>query len=302
MADWGLVAIRFALYADLMLLVGLAAFPLYSFTRAEREQSTVLPLTAILTGLALAGLIFSAFGFALSSAAMMGIPLAAIDVPMLLSMAIETEQGAAWLARTASLAAACAFLIMLRRQPSLQCVLALACGVVALATLLWSGHAAATEGALGTAHRISDIAHMIAAAIWIGGIAAFGLLLSQPSQSDGYARIIVRSLRDFSRVGTVAVAIIGVTGLLNGYAILGANVTRLAQSPYGVILTAKLVLFAAMLTLAANNRWKLTSALAHAGDNTNTAWNRLRISITLEATAGTGILALVAWLGMVSPV
>ena len=37
MADWGLIAIRFALYADLMLLVGLAAFPLYSLTLEERE-------------------------------------------------------------------------------------------------------------------------------------------------------------------------------------------------------------------------------------------------------------------------
>ena len=284
-----------------MLLVGLAAFPLYSFTRGEREQGTFLPLAAKLIWLALGGLMLSAFGFALSSAAMMGVPLTAIDVPMLLLMANETEQGAAWLARTESLAAAIVLLIVLRRQPPFQYVVALAFGAVALATLAWAGHAAATEGALGTAHRISDIAHMIAAAIWIGGIAAFAFLLSQSGPSDAYLRIVARSLAGFSRVGTVAVAVIGVTGLLNGYAILGADVMRLAQSRYGILLAAKLTLFLAMLVLAANNRWKLTPALANTGDETKIALRRLRISIALEAAAGAGILALVAWLGTLAP-
>lgn len=302
MTDWGLVVIRFALYADLILFVGLAAFPLYSFTQAERDRQAVLPLAAVLTWLALAGLFLSAFGFALSSAAMMGIPLAAIDVPMLLSMASETQQGAAWLARAAALAAAFAFLITLRRQPSFQYGLALSCGAVALATLLWSGHAAATEGPLGTAHRISDSAHMLAAAIWIGGIAAFGLLLSQSTPSVAHVRIVTRSLASFSRVGTLAVAIVGVTGLVNGYAILGTDVTRLVQSPYGFLLMAKLLLFAAMLVIAANNRWNLTPALSQAGDSTKAAWNRLRISMVLEAAAGAAILALVAWLGTLSPI
>ena len=302
MTDWGLVVVRFALYADLMLLVGLSAFPLYSFTRGERERGTLLPLAAKLTWLSLGGLILSAFGFAVSSAAMMGVPLTAIDVPMLLLMANETEQGAAWLARTASLAAAFVFLIVLRRQPPFQYVVALAFGAVALATLVWAGHAAATEGALGTAHRISDIAHMIAAALWIGGIAAFGLLLSRSDASDAHVRIVTRSLSSFSRVGTVAVAIIGITGLFNAYAILGTDVMRLVQSLYGILLSAKLILFAAMLGLAANNRWTLTPAVARAGDGNSAAWNRLRFSIALEFAAGAVILALVAWLGTLAPI
>jgi putative copper resistance protein D len=284
-----------------MLLVGLSAFPLYSLTRAERDQETVLPLLAILIWLALAGLIVSAFGFALSSAAMMGMPLAALDMPMLLSMAGETEQGTAWLVRTASLATASIALTMLGRQRSFQYASAVACSAVALATLLWSGHAAATEGALGIAHRISDIAHMIAAAIWIGGIAAFGFLLSQFAPSDAHARLVTRSLVGFSRVGTIAVAIIGVTGLVNGYAIVGTDVTKLVQSPYGILLTAKLVFFGAMLVLAANNRWKLTPALSHAGDGAQVAWRRMRISIALEAAVGIAILGIVALLGTSAP-
>ena len=303
MTDWGLIAIRFALYADLMLLVGLAAFPLYSFKRAEREDGAFRPLAIMLTWLAAAGLIISAFGFALSSAAMMGISLAEIGIPMLLSMASETEQGAALLVRTASLAAAFVFLIALRRHPSLQYALALASGAVALATLLWSGHAAATEGALGTVHRISDIAHMIAGAVWIGGIAAFCLLLARPEQGYVYVTLVTRSLTVFSRVGTVAVALIALTGLFNGYAILGADIATLFQSTYGLLLAAKFMLFAAMLSLAANNRWRLTPALERvaASGDCEVAWTRLRISVALEAAAGVAVLALVAFLGTLAP-
>ena len=305
MADWGLVTIRFALYADLMLLVGLAAFPLYSFTRAEREEGAVMQFAVMLTWLAFAGLIISAVGFALSSAAMMGISLTEIDVPMFVTMASETRQGTAWLVRTASLAAGLVFLIVLGQRPTLQYVLAMAFGTVALATLLWSGHAAAIEGALGTVHRISDFAHMVAGAVWIGGIAAFALLLRPPTQAQGAVQFAVvrRALADFARVGTAAVTVIVVTGMVNGYAIFGADVAAMFTSTYGILLTLKIALVGAMLIIAANNRWRLTPALEQAADDANeqAAWKRLRLSVALEATAVTAVLALVAWLGTLAP-
>lgn len=303
MADWGLVAIRFALYADLMLLVGLAAFPLCSFTRSEREDRAILPLGGKLVWLALSALPLSGAGFGISSAAMMGLPVNALDFAMLASMASDTEQGAAFLVRMASLLATLAALVLLRQSQTPRYVVAVVGGSIALATLLWSGHAAATEGALGIIHRVSDIAHMIAAAIWIGGIAAFGLVLARPAQGEVYVTLANRLLADFARVGTAAVAIILLTGLFNGYAILGAEITKLFQSTYGLLLAAKLVLFAAMLSLAANNRWRLTPALerAAASDHSEATWTRLRISVALETAAGATILALVAWLGTLAP-
>lgn len=305
MTDWGLIAIRFALYADLMLLVGLAAFPLYSLQRAEREDGAVLPLTATLMWLALAGLVFSAFGFAISSAAMMGMSLAEIDVPMLLSMAIETEQGSAWLVRTASLTTAVAFLIARRLRPTLQYALALASSAVALATLLWSGHAAATEGALGIIHRISNTTHMIAGAVWIGAIAAFAFLLCPRAEEQGAVQLSIarRALADFAPVGTAAVAIIVLTGAINGYAIFGADIAAMLASTYGRLLSLKVALVGAMLLIAANNRWRLTPALEQAADDATeqAAWKRLRLSVALEATAAAAVLALVAWLGTLMP-
>lgn len=305
MADWGLIAIRFALYADLMLLVGLSAFPIYTFTRAQQEEDAVLPLTVMLTWLAFAGLMISASGFAVSSAAMMGVPLAEIDVPMLFSMASEADQGTAWLVRTVALFAAIACLIALRRHHSLQYALALASGTVALATLLWSGHAAATEGGLGTVHRISDIAHMIAGAVWTGGIAAFALLLRPRAQALDADRIAIasRALTDFARVGTTAVVIIVVTGTINGYAIFGVEVATIFTSTYGLLLALKVALVGAMLLIAANNRWRLTRALVQATDDfsEDVTLKDLRRSVLLEVTSAMAVLALVAWLGTLMP-
>lgn len=305
MTDWGLIAIRFALYADLMLLVGLAAFPLYSLTRAEREDGAILPPCGKLLWLALAALPLSVAGFAISSAAMMGVAVSALDFPILGSMAGDTEQGAAFLVRVVTLVATLAALVLLRLSQTLRYALAMVGGSIALATLLWSGHAAATEGALGVAHRIGDIVHMIAAALWIGGISAFGFLLIPREQTrDGaYIAAVARALANFSRIGTAAVAIIIFTGLLNGFAIFGNGVWTALQSTYGLLMAAKIILFGAMLVLAANNRWKLTPLLEQSliSDVWPVAWSRLRISIVLEIAIGATLLALVAWLGTLAP-
>jgi copper resistance protein D len=305
-ADWGLIAIRFALYADLMLLVGLAAFPLYSFTRAEREAHVVLTVDALLLCLGVAGLLLSVLGFAIVSAAMMGVPVTALDAPTLVSMASDTDMGNAFWVRLVALAATVIGLLSVRRNQRLRLAWVLAGGTVALATLLWSGHAASTEGGIGAAHRISDIAHMIAASIWVGGIAAFGLMLCphREARNDSDVEILTRAMASFSRVGATAVSVIIITGLFNGFAILGGDISALIKSTYGWLLIAKIILVGAMLMLAANNRWRLTPALERLGESVDTesVLARLRASVMLEAAAGAAVLALVAWLGTLAPI
>ncbi len=59
-------------------------------------------------------------------------------------------------------------------------------------------------------------------------------------------------------VGTLVVVVIIVSGLTNAWLLVGpANVQRLPATLYGRLLIAKLVLFAAMLALAALNRFRL---------------------------------------------
>lgn len=93
-------------------------------------------------------------------------------------------------------------------------------------------------------------------------------------------------------VGTVSVAIIVLTGVVNGYAILGPNLATLLGLTYGMLLVFKSGLVGVMLVLAANNRWRLTPALERASDDDGIAdvFTGLGRSVALEAAAGVGIL------------
>lgn len=302
--DWGLIAIRFSLYANLMLLVGMSSFALYALMRTERETTDLLHRFARwLRWLAVVGLAVSTVGFAALAANMFGIGLFALDGEMLATMVTDTPVGMAWQWRSAALLMAVLAALRATRNPT-PCFLVVAVtGSVALATLAWSGHAGATEGMVGSFHRLSDIVHLLAAAVWLGAIVAFHLLLT-PSQGVPPAdklRLAHRALDQFAKVGTICVLLIVATGLFNSQMIVGiANLTRAMSAPYGQMLLLKLVLFAAMLILAAFNRWRLTPALAKSGGG-GLAVAAIKRSLWLETLAGGGVLALVAGLGMLQP-
>lgn len=316
MNDSLLIGIRFALYADLMLIAGLAAFPLYAL--AQDERAAAQPMTAILRTvrwLCIAGLLLSFAGMGVIAASMQGVGLLALDPQAFWSLVRETEVGTAWIIRSAILLLAAATAFWARRQPTIAAAVNAAAGSVAVATLAWSGHAGATEGTAGVVHRISDIVHMIAAAIWVGAIGAF-LILTMPGgirTTAGGLRLAARCLDQFSRVGTICVLAIAATGLLNAQMIIGAeNILLSIRSPYGQLLLAKLVLFALMLALAAANRWRLVPVLtsvaqsagpdaADAEGNAQDAVGAMRKSLIIEAAAALAILALVAWFGTLEP-
>ena len=314
MGDPVLIGIRFALYADLMLIAGLAAFPLYALTRSERLERQ--PLAAIWRAerwLCAAGLLLSALGMGVLAASMQGVGLFSLEFQPFWDLVRETDVGWGWIYRSAALLLALAVAICMTRRPTTAAAMLAAAGSVAVATLVWSGHAGATEGAMGTVHRISDILHMIAAAVWIGAIGAFLLLISPQHirETPEGLRIAARSLDQFSLVGTICVLIIAATGLINSQLIVGVdNLGRSLGSPYGQLLLAKLALFALMLALAAAHRWRLTPALAAAVAGADTesvdadpdpAIAAMRKSLIIEAAAALAILALVAWFGTLEP-
>lgn len=307
MADLLLMSIRFALFAVLMLIAGLAAFPLHALELGERQDPELGSIISRpLPWLCAAALFLSLMGMAVLTASMQGVGIFAIDPAMVITLVSETDVGVAWLVRMAALLVAAVVAFRIARNPVAPTMIA-AAGAVALATLVWSGHAGASEGTAGRIHRASDALHLIAAAIWLGAIAGF-LLMLRPGEPVAKARLAMtaRSLDRFAPVGTLCVLLIATTGLVNGQMIVGAaNIGRSIASPYGQLLAIKLVLFAAMLALAAANRWRLTPALRRAFDEPDTdparAARAMRRSLVLEALAGLAILALVAWFGMLEP-
>ena len=299
------IAIRFALYADLMVLTGVTAFSHYALTREERASGT-LAVTKPAVALSLIGFLLSGLGMLALVASMTGSGLWAVDGGVLREIIGESAIGTAWIVRMAAMAAAVFSAFSLSRNPTAARLGLLGSTALAIATLVWTGHAGATEGWIGSAHKLSDIVHMLAASAWIGGIAAFAWMLFRPieRQSAAHLKIAHRSLEQFSRVGTVAVGLIIATGIINSLILIGLpSPSRLITSLYGKLLLAKLGLFGAMLLLAAANRWRLTPALDAAirTDDPAFAVRDLRRSLIFEGTAALVILALVAWLGTLEP-
>ena len=299
------IVIRFALYAVLMVLAGLTAFPLYALNRKERTLG-LLPLARPALALTLAGLVLTGLGMLALVASMTGSSLLSVDSETMREIVSGTAIGTAWIVRITAMMAAIASTIALRRWPSAAHLALLATTAVAVATLVWTGHAGATEGWAGTVHRLSDIVHILAASAWIGGIAAFAWMLYRPETagSNVHLTAVHRALDRFSRVGSLVVGLILATGIINCLAVVGfPHVTGLPLTPYGRLLIIKLLLFTAMLALAALNRWRLTPALDATIGNGNPAptLSGLKRSLLAEGTAVLTILALVAWLGTLDP-
>ena len=303
MAETLLIPARFALYADLMALFGLVFFPLYAL---GSDSPLRLPLRGVALGGALSALALSALLTWLLVANMAGVGLAEVDRGSLDIVLFETAAGKAVMGRAGFLVA----LLTLGLRPGpfgrLRTAGAAGLSAAALATLGWGGHAAAQEGAGASLYLAADIVHLLAGAIWFGALIAFtGLLLrASPAEAEPVAALQA-ALARFSLVGTLLVAAILATGLVNSWALVGIDhVSSLVSATYGRVLLAKIGLFAAMLGLAALNRFRLTPALGRglAKDDAAPALASLKRSLALETAAALAIVALVAWLGTLSPI
>lgn len=302
-ADWPLVAVRLALYGVLGGLFGLSAFCLYSL-RAD-EGGNALALRPWLVMGAVLSLLLSVVAIGLLAAAMTGAPPWPIDREAVQMLVDQPGVGTAWKVRMTALAVTgLAGLLASRRGLWLE-VAALASGM-ALATLAWTGHAAAGEGAPGWVHLTADLFHLLAAGAWTGALLGLILLVTRPAHriDAGHLALTHRALHGFGTVGTIVVATLVITGLVNAWLLVGrSNIPTLATTPYGQLLLAKLALFAAMLGLAALNRFRLTPRFetSIAAANHRVALGTLRRSLAVEASCAVTILALVAWLGTLEP-
>ncbi|WP_339475509.1 MULTISPECIES: copper homeostasis membrane protein CopD [unclassified Pseudomonas] len=300
MSDLINIALRFALYLDLMLLFGLAAFGLYSLRGQERASGVQLPFVPLLLISALLGGLLSLAAMACMAWAMSGVSEWSELWPHIEMLVVQTDVGLTWTLRMAALLLAGFAVTLNQRWPTASLSLVTLGGAVALATLAWAGHGAMDEGSRRNWHFITDFLHLWAAGGWVGALAAFALLLRQ---AEPQLAILVRTLTGFETAGAMIVVLISVTGVVNYLFIVGPSVAQLLDSTYGQLLALKLVLFAAMLVFAALNRFHLSPLLENARQSGEhgVAVNALRRSIVLEFSVAVIILGGVAWLGTLSP-
>lgn len=295
------VAVRFALYADLAVAFGVSFFAL-----CAPQARSALPLPGILSIAGVVGVLLSALGLAVTAAGMAGVPVAQVDPASVMTVLTGMSLGNAIIARVLGLVLVVASAVLVRRRPSAALAIASAAGAVAIASLAWGGHGAMDEGTVGWLHLAADIAHLVAAGVWVGALVCLLLLVSRPIArlDTAHLRLTHRALDGFSLIGTVLVAVIVATGLVNAWLLVGPpNVLTLPSTAYGQLLLIKLALFAAMLGFAALNRYRLTPTLAARiddGDHRG-AVVALRVSLALETGCAVVVLGLVAWLGTLQP-
>ncbi|MDR6913598.1 putative copper resistance protein D [Pseudomonas sp. 3296] len=304
MSDSVSIALRFALYLDLMLLFGLALFGIYSLQGRERFSGVVLPFRSMLTGTAGLGVLLSIVSMVAMASAMSGESDLTELRPHIEMMVFETVVGFAWIVRIVALVV-CGLAVTLNlRAPGMSLLIASIGGGIALASLAWSGHGAMDEGSRRLWHFTSDILHLWGAGAWLGALVAFALMAKiNALQTEERIRILARAVSRFETAGALIVVVISVTGVVNYLFIVGPKLDDVLLSTYGILLFIKVALFAGMLVLAALNRFHLGPFLERSlrDGQYQVATNALRRSVFVELAAAVLILGLVAWLGTLSP-
>lgn len=300
MLEVAVIALRWLQYSGAVVLLGAPLFLLYSFGRADDPNLAWARPTLIFAtvGVALGSLaalvaqtavMAGSLGEALKPAS-----LSVMVTGTALGMAMVVRAGVALLAFVAAVAL---------RQGRAVLGLMVAAGLIIAASFAWTGHAGATEGAGGLVHLAADIGHAIAAALWLGALAALMIVLLRRTSSDDPA--IHRALQAFAGLGTLAVSVLVLTGLVNSWFLVGpARIGQLGANLYGQLLIVKLALFALMLALAAANRFRLTPRLGSdlaGGEDPRQSLQRLRRNVVVETLVGAVLLGVVSIMGTLAP-
>ncbi len=169
-------------------------------------------------------------------------------------------------------------------------------GLLAILGVLLMGPVLTTHGlTAGAAGSLISLAHIASASVWVGGLAFFGglyLPLVHRVAPDVVRPAAVR----FSRLGLVAVIVLGATGLAQAYLYLGSP-AALTGPVYGRTLLVKLIILAPLLLLAAVNRWRVVPRLAGA----SRMWSPLLLIVRLETALAMTVVLVAAAVAISQP-
>jgi putative copper resistance protein D len=298
--DEALYACRFVQFTAAMLIFGTAAFRVYALADSDtRTASSILAefdawVRHVVLAAALVALISAIALVLCQTAAMAGSPAAAVDFAAVTTVLLETSFGRVWCWHL--LLAAILVLACLGRHPRRPVVQFLSLGL--LASLGWVGHAAMDAGLAGIAHEINQSMHLLAAGLWLGGLAPLAWVLRQVRRQPGDFEISVTrdALRNFSHMGYAAVALIALTGAINSLFLVG-SLDAMLDTPYGRLLAFKILLFLTMVVVALINRFRLAPRIS----GEVSALRALGRTVALEQGLALAVLAIVSVLGTWPP-
>lgn len=160
----------------------------------------------------------------------------------------------------------------------------------------WGHNRAGDQATLAT---LADIAHLGAAAIWVGGLVFLWRTLRLRARSASAdvvetGRIVAR----FSQLATAGILLVGAAGVALSWKEVG-SLDALTGTTYGLFLLAKVALVAGLAALGTYNHFRLVPALEQG--KATAALRRLRSTLQLELVIVVAVVALTSVLVVLTP-
>jgi copper transport protein len=252
------------LFAGLALFIGAAAFAVLVWPGASRSRRARRLVWAGWT----AALVGTVAGFVVYGPYAAGLGFGNATRSSLLAETLHSRLGELTAARLLLLLLAVPVVQSLLVEPEAstrasarwRTVLAAALAVLLAATPGLAGHA--VTGRWVSAAVVADTFHVLAMAVWLGGLAVLVSVLL-PTRHVAELRA---ALPRWSRVAAACVAVIVGTGVFQAYRQVG-GLAELRSTDYGRLLVVKLVVFAFMLTLASFGREIVLRFVPRAGSD-----------------------------------
>ena len=244
--------IRFAAFASLVLLVGGFAF----IALIWPAGATVARTRRILWGAWTVALVTTAVGIPVQAVYAGGLPISKVLSSTVRSGMLDDRFGQVWAARVVLLALTAALLAFVfrsipgkERQNVGRGLLAAGglLGVALLATPGLAGHAATQD--LVPLAMVSDVVHVGAVSVWLGGLALLALAVLPRRVADELALVVPR----FSRAAFAAVITILATGVFQSWRQV-RSAAALTETTYGRLLIVKILLFGLLVALGGLSR------------------------------------------------
>jgi putative copper resistance protein D len=291
-----LATARWIHFASVMLLFGASLFPFYALPAATSSPLRANARSAV----RLASMIAFLSGIAWAAASLVNITGEAaslFDRDAVAAFLLDTGFGKIWVLRLfVLLAVLLAGFVAPENFGARDFPTALVALLSAflLVSQAWIGHPAAGLGGERFIVIAGYALHVLGAGAWLGGLLPLGLILRAHSADS--PRAVELALRRFSALAIFAIAMILAGGLINAWA-RWSSLDVLVASAWGKVLVAKVLGFAALVALAAINRFALMPRFAANGS----ARTRLTRNVVTEQAGGLVILAAAAILGILPP-
>ncbi|MFF7211660.1 copper resistance CopC/CopD family protein [Streptomyces sp. NPDC008238] len=271
---------RFGAYAGLLLLVGGACFLLVCWplglSRRLLRRAVITGWALVTAGTAALLLLRGAytgsgrFGEVADLSRLAEVAQTRAGVMLWARLVLLTGCAAAWASWRGS-----------RPLPAGRRRALLTTAAAAVSAALATTWAAAEHASVGLQSAVAvpvDVVHLLAAAVWLGGVTLLTLALFTSPE------LPARSVARFSRLAFTGITVLVATGLYQSWRQVG-TLTALTDTRYGHLLTAKVAAVGLLLGLAFFSR-RLTGRLAQAPAAPRTTTALARMASAVPARAG----------------